>query len=53
MRDESSSRSSSFDKLRDDHGPADLIVVVVAEEVSLRGEDPLHRGREDRALDQG
>ncbi len=38
MKDESSCRSSSFDKLRDDHVSQDLIVVVVAKKVCLYGE---------------
>ncbi len=48
MKDESSSRSSSFDKLRDDHVSQDMIVVVVAKKVCLRGENGLHIGRDDR-----
>ncbi len=48
MKDESSCPSSSFDKLRDDHGSEDLIVVVVAKEVCLHGENGLHIGRDDR-----
>ena len=48
MRDESSSRSSSFDKLRNAHVSEDLIVVVVAKKVCLHGENGLHIGRDDR-----
>ncbi len=51
MKDESSSRSSSFDKLRNAHGSEDLIVVVVAKEVCLHGENGLHTGRDDRERD--
>ncbi len=42
MRGASSSRSSSFDKLRNAHVSEDLIVVVVAMRVCLHGENGLH-----------
>ncbi len=48
MKDESSCRSSSFDKLRDDHVSQDMIVVVVAKKVCLHGENGLHIGHDDR-----
>ncbi len=51
MKDESSSRSSSFDKLRNAHVSEDLIVVVVAKKVCLHGENGLHAVRDDRECD--